>query len=98
MERSKVTFRQWVFAIYLEVTSLKVVSSMKMTGSFINIRAGPCTDYEILGQVQEGHRLHLMGRNASENQMFGALKDVDGEMIEEAAFSPLSIHRVAQAE
>ncbi|MYA03405.1 MAG: transposase [Caldilineaceae bacterium SB0664_bin_22] len=70
LERSKVTFRQWVFAIYLEVTSLKVVSSMKMTGSFINIRAGPCTDYEILGQVQEGHRLHLMGRNASENQLF----------------------------
>ncbi len=29
LERSKVTLRQWAFAIYLEVTSLKGVSSMK---------------------------------------------------------------------
>ncbi|MDE0670349.1 MAG: hypothetical protein OXH72_01200 [Caldilineaceae bacterium] len=39
MERSKVTFRQGVFAIYLEVTSLKVVSSMKMTASSIYVLA-----------------------------------------------------------
>ena len=30
LERSKVTLRQWVFAIYLEMTSLKGVSSMKL--------------------------------------------------------------------
>ncbi len=30
LERSKVTLRQWAFAIYLEVTSLKGVSSMKL--------------------------------------------------------------------
>ncbi len=30
LERSKVPFRKWVFAIYLEMTSLKGVSSMKL--------------------------------------------------------------------
>ncbi len=30
LERSKVSFRKWVFAIYLEMTSLKGVSSMKL--------------------------------------------------------------------
>ena len=30
LERSKVTLRKWVFAIYLEMTSLKGVSSMKL--------------------------------------------------------------------
>ena len=30
LERSKVTLRQWVFAIYLEMTSIKGVSSMKL--------------------------------------------------------------------
>ena len=35
MEPSKVTFRQWILAIYLEVTSLKVVSSMKLSSSSI---------------------------------------------------------------
>ena len=30
LERSRVTMRQWVFAIYLEMTSLKGVSSMKL--------------------------------------------------------------------
>ena len=30
LERSKVTLRQWLFAIYLEMTSLKGVSSMKL--------------------------------------------------------------------
>ena len=30
MERSKVPLRKWVFAIYLELTSLKGVSSLKL--------------------------------------------------------------------
>ena len=30
LERSQVTLRQWLFAIYLEMTSLKGVSSMKL--------------------------------------------------------------------
>ena len=30
MERSKVSLRQWVFAIYIETTNLKAVSSMKL--------------------------------------------------------------------
>ena len=30
LERSRVSMRQWVFAIYLEMTSLKGVSSMKL--------------------------------------------------------------------
>ena len=30
LERSKVSMRQWVFAIYLDMTSLKGVSSMKL--------------------------------------------------------------------
>lgn len=30
LERSKVTLRQWLFAIYLEMTSLKGMSSMKL--------------------------------------------------------------------
>ena len=30
LERSKISLRQWVFAIYLDTTSLKGVSSMKL--------------------------------------------------------------------
>ena len=30
LERSRITIRQWVFALYLETTSLRGVSSMKL--------------------------------------------------------------------
>ncbi len=54
LERSKVTFRKWVFAIYLEMTSLKGVSSMKLHR---DIKVTQKTAWFMLHRIREAWKI-----------------------------------------
>jgi transposase-like protein len=58
LERSRVTLRQWVIAIYLEMTSLKGVSSMKLHR---DLKVTQKTAWFMLHRIREAWGMELAG-------------------------------------